>query len=93
MMDDLTFLKKPIEWPLWPFVPMKRAMPINKETPFPTCAVVCDDMLPRPDGSMGLLIAEGFNYYSLASSKQEVKDGDWKKTTAEEVLQNGWYVD
>lgn len=77
---DLAFMNNRLEWPNWPFLPIKR---FNKGSP----------VLPREFAvvfaSDPLRVKVGANLFNLRGEHPS----KWEATTAEKLIADGWKVD
>ncbi len=84
-IDDVAFLKAPGNWPMWPYVPVKRAS--KEEHELPELGVVSVSV----DGKE-LCVYPGVELFSM-NIVQEMKEATRVVQSAEQIVADGWRVD
>lgn len=95
IQEDLEFIGKTMEWPHWPFLPVKNYK-INKENNWPECGIIIDAGTTRFSVYIVNLFALSSKYGSAFKLSDLVDDKSVKRysyNNYKEMLEAGWMVD
>ena len=85
-MDDKQFILRPLEWPHWPFLPMKR---YTKGRQMETATLPAIDGFYSYTGKMTLLLIPLFDIEKDSLKSANKKEYD----NVDALLADGWIVD
>lgn len=76
--SHLKMMQTPRDWPVWPFLPLKRWNPVNRQY---------DTAVLRETGRLKFKVAFNTSLYAMTATAQ------WEDADPQELVTDGWEVD